>query len=325
MDTIVFCTDTHFRNSNPSYRRDEIFKNSLEEFKYVLDVAKENNALLIHGGDIFHTPNATNEVVSEVAELIVASGVRVALLVGNHDLIGSNIDTLRRTAGGLLRFCSDVVLLHRNAVRLNHTIIYGIPFSKENEVPTEVLSPQERTKDYVKADYTIVVVHSMITDQPEIIVNNSRRSVNPNNIVSSADIVLSGHYHPGFGKIKTKQLSWNTTFVNPGSMGRMTIEDAKRRPKYAIIRIENGISIKIKKIPFNKAIFDLDSFQQKKEDKENKNRFKEMLENVDTKDFFCGNITKQLNDMNLPDFLKNKTSQGVVERCVRKIAEVENG
>lgn len=325
MDTIVFCTDTHFRNSNPSYRKDEIFKNSLEEFKYILDVAKENDALLIHGGDVFHTPNATNEVVSEVAELIVASGVRVALLAGNHDLIASNIDTIRRTAGGLLRFCSDVVLLHRDVVRLKNTIIYGIPFSKEKEVPTEIIPVNERLKDYTKVDYTIAVVHSMITDQPEIIVDNSRRTINPNNITSAADIVLCGHYHPGFGKIRTKQLSWNTTFVNPGSMCRMTVEDANRRPKYAIIRLGEKISIKIRRIPFDKSVFDLDSYKQKKEDSEKKDRFKEMLENVDTKDFFCGNITKQLKDMMLPDFLKKKASQSVVERCVKKIAEVEDG
>lgn len=85
----------------------------------------------------------------------------------------------------------------------------------------------------LNVDFSILVTHSMLLDH-EFFTGVKHTIID--DVQTSADLVLAGHYHPGF-KEREKDGVW---FYNPGSMLRIenTAENHKNRPKVMIIDID---------------------------------------------------------------------------------------
>ena len=101
----------------------------------------------------------------------------------------------------------------------------------------------------LSVDLNILVYHGMLLDHkffsgvPHPLIDD---------VITSADLVLAGHYHPGFAQVELN----DTTYCNPGSGLRIenTAENRANTPKMAVIDIdESSAEFTIKYVPYASA------------------------------------------------------------------------
>lgn len=233
---ILFLTDTHITAKSPSSRVDvatDILLEKWREIRYVVD--KEGIDLILHGGDFNNTPDVSNSFTGEIASIIREMKAPMYVVPGNHDLYGYNITTLDNTKLGVLANAGVVNILKRGqGLEFDDVVISGQEYY--DKIDTGI------NNDYMM-DFTddkklnILVAHSMLMDHkfideiPHTVIND---------VVSDADLILAGHYHPGFDTVSIG----NTTFANPGSIYRNSNSKYHfDKPGYLIIetlRAEDG-------------------------------------------------------------------------------------
>lgn len=96
----LFFTDSHFHLFTNYAKPDEQYENDrfreqIEALQKVFDIAKEEKATVIFGGDLFHKRNAVNtKVYNEVFKVFARNqDVDVLLLRGNHDATTNSVYT----------------------------------------------------------------------------------------------------------------------------------------------------------------------------------------------------------------------------------------
>jgi predicted phosphodiesterase len=320
MTKLLFFTDCHFRHRTPLNRTDDILKTALGKMEHVLKFAKENNCILICGGDFWQTPSQPDFVAARVAELFEKYNQTTYFLIGNHDCIGGNIDSYKDNKLGLFQHYSWFKFLATNPIETEDVIIEGYDFSRELECPEHVPCREIKTNK-IRA----VVVHSMITDDSGVVVDGKSKTINWCSIQTAADIILTGHYHPGF---EVKQNPLGTYFVNPGAMVRLEASkiEMHRKPKFALIQIEKGISfIKLVEIPHKNNVFDVDLKNKISSSEEEKQKFFEALDSLKDEEIMAGNILSILDKFNvdkLPEDLKGIITEKIIKRCKDKVATI---
>jgi DNA repair exonuclease SbcCD nuclease subunit len=319
MTRIIFCTDTHFRNKSPFYRKDDILSTSLSEFEQVLKIASEKPcSIIIHGGDLFDSISPSDIVANKVAELLHKYSVPVLYTVGNHDVQTGNRTVFDAARVGLYRFFGNFSFLGQNPKVYGDCVICGYDYTRKNEV-IEHLDPVSDFNLRDKGMVIICVIHAMVTDENEIIVGGKRKTIRWDSITTTADVVLCGHYHPGFGK---KVNSLGSIFVGPGALARQSITDKDRGLQVAEIIIDKG-KAKVKLIPLvtDKTVFDLEKFRLVKADGEKKMRFLEDLEKI-CKSFSKENFLEIMASIKEND-LGFAISEKMIEHCCKKIEEAK--
>lgn len=96
----IFFTDSHFHlftdfSKPDEFYRNDRFKEQMETLNSVFTLAREKEATIIFGGDLFHKRNAVDTVVyNEVFKVFARNkDVAVLLLRGNHDATTNSIYT----------------------------------------------------------------------------------------------------------------------------------------------------------------------------------------------------------------------------------------
>ena len=96
----IFFTDSHFHLFTNYAKPDEFyyndrFREQIEALQKVFDIAKEEKATVIFGGDLFHKRNAVDtRVYNEVFKVFARNqDVDVLLLRGNHDATTNSVYT----------------------------------------------------------------------------------------------------------------------------------------------------------------------------------------------------------------------------------------
>lgn len=225
-------TDTHATAKNPSSREDVYFVAVLRKFMEIGELIKQHNVdAVIHTGDVFHTPRVSLKTVNRLAEIIQSWDVPVYVVPGNHDIDGYTIETLDQTVLGTLGSTNVVELLTRD-----NPIEIEVQGSRSHLIRIE---GQEyyadidtgKNDDYRfegEADFKILAIHSMLMERPYF------KEV-PHTLIkdvhSKADVILTGHYHPGFKEVKLN----DTYFFNPGALLRVEID--KRDPRCLLLDI----------------------------------------------------------------------------------------
>ena len=234
---ILHITDSHGTVKTPESRTDLFyvtFLKKLAEIAYVIKLHKID--MVIHTGDLFHTSRVSNKFMGQVAEIIQKWNVPLYVVPGNHDIDGYSIDTIDQTSLGLLAKTGVLKLLTRNnpiTVKAeqdgNH---FTVAISGQEYYP---MIDNGNMKDYEmqqdEADINILAIHSYIADTPQ---HPNIRCTYPKDIITNADIILTGHYHRSFA-IDID----NTSYYNPGSMLRVEMTDYNKNnmPQYGILDI----------------------------------------------------------------------------------------
>lgn len=241
---ILHITDSHGTVKGPESRRDVYYISFLKKLYELGFVVKQQKIdIVVHTGDLFHTARVSDKFAGQVSEMIKAMNVPFYVVPGNHDIEGYTTDTIDQTKLGLLAKAGVVKLLDRdNPIRLE--------CEQDGEKYTVAISGQEYYKNIDEgnmqdfemqqddADLNILAIHGYIADTPQ---HPSIKCTMVNDVVSDADIILTGHYH--------RQFYWsdgqNLDIYNPGSMMRVEQTEYNKThiPQYGILDIglnENG-------------------------------------------------------------------------------------
>lgn len=234
---ILHITDSHGTVKGPESRKDIYyitFLRKLYELGYV--VKKEKIDMVIHTGDLFHTARVSDKFAGQVSEMIKSWQVPVYVVPGNHDIEGYTTDTIDQTKLGLLTKAGVIQLLDRDNP-------ITITANQDGEEYTVAISGQEyyahidegNMQDFEmqqdEADFNILAIHGYIADTPQ---HPNIKCTMVGDIVTDADVILTGHYH--------RQFEWNGPDVdiyNPGSMMRVEQTDYNKThmPQYGILDI----------------------------------------------------------------------------------------
>ncbi|HHV27294.1 metallophosphoesterase [Anaerosalibacter bizertensis] len=250
---ILFFTDTHIRGTTPKNRKDNLVETLEKKFYEILSISKKYNVdYILHGGDLFDRPDVSVSIVSKFASILNKFEVPIYMICGNHDIYGHNPHTINRTMLGLFNSIEIINLIDENEVvflEKDNIIVQltGQPYTYNIDDKNSLCKYIVKDVD-PKADYSIHMVHGMLLNKPFI--KGIPYTLIDDIKSTKADITLSGHYHSGFGIIKSE----NKYFINPGSLIRITnsLREIERTPEVVLIEIDNNIDIKL--IPLETAL-----------------------------------------------------------------------
>lgn len=235
---ILHITDSHATVKAPKSRQDVYYYSFLRKLYEVGYIVKHSNIdLILHTGDLFHSPHISDKFTGQVAEIIKTFNVPMYVVPGNHDIDGYNIDTLEQTKLGLLYKTGVVRELDRlNPLKLSTTINnnkINIAISGQEYYPyIDSGNADDFLMQQTEADLNILCIHGYIADKPQ---NPNIKHTLISNINTDADIVLSGHFHQSFCVERNDGVG----FYNPGSMMRTEQNEYNKThmPSYGILEI----------------------------------------------------------------------------------------
>ncbi|MCH5586422.1 metallophosphoesterase family protein [Shimazuella sp. AN120528] len=247
---LLYFTDTHIRGTSPRGRTDDFFESMKRKLNEIIQIAEKNKVdYVLHGGDVFDRPNLSPAVVREFAQLFREFSVPVYAIAGNHDIFGHNPATVDRTMLGLLEAFGVLTLVKPK----EHVVLSDGTYQVQltGQAFHYDLDKRTITEDYavtnrIGADYCIHMVHGMLVDKalPEGVPHTMVSALLE--MESDADILLTGHYHAGF-PIQHKN---NKYIINPGSVARLSNQQAeiRRMPQVVLIELGKEIQIQFQKL-----------------------------------------------------------------------------
>jgi exonuclease SbcD len=226
---ILVVGDLHFRSVNPRARKDNFEEALLKKLNEVGVIASKVDAqALVFAGDLFDSPNVSLSTVGKLAIFLQSLELDVYAVCGNHDIPAGNRDAILRTPYGLLRELGIIQDVDRN-----YEWIPGVTAGWSDVRITgsgyDALTDTAEGHDYDCDDRLfssdkkihIHVVHSMLLPSAP---GFPMRHTLIDDVETSADVIVCGHYHTGFGIIKRKD---GKLFINPGALCRLSASEAE--------------------------------------------------------------------------------------------------
>ena len=235
---------------------------------------------VLHTGDILERPDTGSGIVGDLVEILLSYEKPIVGIVGNHDSWGQNPKSMRSTVLNIVHKAKvidfigpgDKRFIEKDGICLRIT---GQPFHYEIDRRDPMLDYYVDKHD---CDIAVHMVHGMLVDKPF--------PWGPytllDRVQTEADIILCGHYHPGFEHVFHRK---GTYFCNPGSIARTKVSDVDRRPRVALIEID-GSEIRFEFIPLKSApegsqVFNIDEVARAKERQERTRGWTERIRDID--------------------------------------------
>jgi len=233
--------DLHFRSESPRNRKDEYRETLLIKLYEVFQIANDNDAqAIIIPGDIFDSANVGLPTIAKLGSFLRYCtdhfGIKLFAVSGNHDLPAGNKAALERTPFGLLKSFEIIQDVEEYPYEGASVMITGYGFDFKTDTP-------EGAEQFISCDIvapdpvypTIHLVHSMLLTTPPAF--NMRHTL-IDQVETDADIIISGHYHEGFGIIRRRD---GKLFINPGSLCRLSASEAEmnRTVQVALLTIQS--------------------------------------------------------------------------------------
>ena len=231
MHRFIFVGDLHIRGNNPRNRIDSYKEALKEKLLEIFDIAKKNevSAILIPG-DVLDYHEIADGVKMEFADLFNQSPCDILTTIGNHDLPNNNLDTYDRSSLKTLQRLSDKLYVFKNDCYILDTIkISFMPYTSEVDIDGSGYVSSKINSNFTN----IHIVHGMLMkDKP-----NFEPYTLIDDVMTEADVILSGHDHTGYGIVRRIDGKW---FCNPGSLMRSSasINEMNRIPQIALITID---------------------------------------------------------------------------------------
>lgn len=235
---LIFTGDWHLRGNNPRNRIDDYPTTAVAKLQEVFKIAVERDAkYILMPGDVWDRPEVSIAVLLDFAKILNESPVPIFVTPGNHDIYGYNLGSYNRSSLRLLEMLVpnlQVIAEPTKAYRLSDgkypVYLTATPYSRQMDIDGYGYSPETDTgKDTVK----IHMAHGMLLDHKPPFDRYSDLYKVP----STADIVLTGHDHLGYGVYKRAD---GVTFCNPGSLLRISasVSEIERQIRVALVDID---------------------------------------------------------------------------------------
>ena len=215
MRDFVFITDTHIMTSS-RVRSGDVASDICNKLRFVVDYCNKNNAILLHGGDVFDKPTVADVTKNEIISILKELKTECYAIAGNHsELWGSpdynyktSFNTL--TSAGLMK---DLDLV--DCVEYDDVIITSkLPLKTRNK-------PQ------------IVINHAFLN------IEDGRWTCRFTDLqTTDKTVVLLGHDHVEYEDLK---LTEDLKIIRPGSFLRGVRTDTNcRTPKLVHLKVKDG-------------------------------------------------------------------------------------
>ncbi|WP_148269903.1 metallophosphoesterase [Desulfitobacterium dehalogenans] len=290
MDKFIVTGDLHFRSENPRSRKDNYRDALLVKLYEVFLIAQERRAkAIIIPGDIFDSSNVSLPTIIKLASFLddckAKFAIDVLVISGNHDLPAGNKGAISRTPFGLLtelEYIHDLERLDASRLMLLPTDMFessvtGCGFDYQTDTPdgadqymvTQSSFPESYPRIHALSSEDhprIHVVHSMLLAAAP---SFPMRHTLIDDVETNADIIISGHYHDGFGIIRRKD---GKLFINPGALCRLSASQAEmsRTVQVALLTVNSKTDFHAELIPLQSArpaeeVLDREAIVEKKE------------------------------------------------------------
>lgn len=232
---ILHITDSHATMKSPIGRQDQYYISFLKKLMEVAYVVKQEGIdCIVHTGDLFHTARVSNKFAGHVSEIIKGMNIPFYVVPGNHDIEGYSINTIDQTILGLLAKAGVVSLLTRDSpvsFVINDAFVVALS-GQEYYANIDEGNISDFDMQQSLCDFNVLAIHSYISDVPQ---HPNIKHTLAKDIVTNADIILSGHYHQQF-----EYHDANADIYNPGSMMRVEQNDYNKThiPQYGVLEIE---------------------------------------------------------------------------------------
>jgi exonuclease SbcC len=247
---LLFFTDTHIR-AFVNARRDDFFTSILSKMKEIGQIAEKHQVnYIIHGGDFFDIPVVSERLKGMVAAILRSYPVPVYVVPGNHDIIGQNIKTLNQTSLGVLVKSGVVIPLTRTSPALLRGKDLTISLQGQEYYKDMDKDIADYQVEPVSADFKILVTHGMLLPAP---FHPDVPSTVFNDVPNGADLILTGHYHPGWASPPRRP--GRPIMINPGSLARMnSMSSNYTRPIQVVLIDISPLGIAYKYIPLQSVL-----------------------------------------------------------------------
>lgn len=223
-----FFTDTHLRATTPEGRTDDFAKSILVKLEEIGEIFNQEKVeAVLFGGDLFNSPDSSYSIVYDAMSVLKAWNKRIVGIVGSHDYYGYQMKSLKRTALGLVVNSGIIELVGVEGHSSSITLEGGVDIFGTSHNYWLDQDPQNYRCDRISDNYMIQLAHGNLQDKPVIWEHQL-----VGNIKTDSNLVLSGHYHPGWEK---PILIENTTFINSGAIARLDNTGKERIPRVLII------------------------------------------------------------------------------------------
>lgn len=262
MERFIVTGDLHFRTENPRSRKDIYSEALLTKLYEIFQIAHYNDAqAIIIPGDIFDSSSVSLITIVKLASFLANCkeefGIDVLTISGNHDLPAGNKGSVPRTPFGLLTKLNFIYDLEEQdyeqfyddlfAIEVFGARISGCGFDYQ----TDTSDGAGQFAIGERSDNTplIRVVHSMLLPAAPTF---PMRHTLIDQVETDADIIISGHYHDGFGVIRRKD---GKLFINPGALCRLSASKAEmeRTVQVALLTIRSKTDFDAELIPLQSA------------------------------------------------------------------------
>jgi exonuclease SbcD len=258
MINLLYVGDPHFRGTNPRNRKDDYKAAWILKMQEVFDlVVKHQCKAVIFPGDLLDTPIISDglkmelsgmlsrQQVDGVADVFNRCPVDIYTTVGNHELTGYNLTTYQNSSLRVLEaltpklhvikdseasYFSNALFKDSDNIKLTFT-----PYSGLMDVDGYGYEPGPLHPSNTGVYLNIHVSHGMALDH----VPPFDRYSLIQRIETTADLILTGHDHTGYGIYHRPD---GKVFVNEGSLTRISasLGEMTRQIKVSLITVGEG-------------------------------------------------------------------------------------
>jgi len=211
---IVFAGDLHLRNTTPASRVDDFRAAQETKLDAILEIAAGPPlSALIFTGDLFDRPDPPYGLVTRYCRKFMDHPGAIFTIPGNHDVYGASLETLDRSALGVLAAADVVSLLRPDLPHVLDTAAgkiycYGSSYME----PRPPLAPS-----LLRNDRSLLVTHDMVLadrlyrEPDEFVTTDEFLRKHP-----GWNMIVCGHYHYRF-----LEQHGSCRILNPGAVVRI--------------------------------------------------------------------------------------------------------
>lgn len=302
---ILFFADMHLRSASdrPKWRVDNHYIAQFNELQDISKIAVDNKVdLIISLGDFYDNVRVSHQLIADTLAWCKTLSCPIFSIVGNHD-VNAYVTADRNNGLGVLFESGAIGQLDELIWADKKIIIRGVHVYLDPKQGNYMFDT--KYDDYFKivASHNFIIPHEVPFD-----------AVLPSQVQTNADAIFLGHYHKAFQHQEGK-----TTFVNPGSVSRWSVNE-QHQPQVFILDTETGmigVATLKSSLPATE-IFDLVGAAEMKNTEMNLQSFMDSLnstsfENIDVEQVVLTEATRQGILKGILDMALAKVQQAKVE------------
>jgi DNA repair exonuclease SbcCD nuclease subunit len=220
MSNVILISDLHLADKSPANCTDSYTEDLLDLLDQTVQLAKDNNAVAVWAGDVFHIKQPSrnsHKLVQDTIDVVNAYPNGLYIVPGNHDLTFDRMDSLDSQPLGTL-FKSGAKLLEGWSD--DYDFLYGVPWLqrfRQDTVDEAFLS--------WRACYTdrpmLAVTHAPLYPPGKELPYEFYPSEDWANSMGNVGSCFYGHVHAPHGVWKSAEVS----FCNNGALSRGSLDE----------------------------------------------------------------------------------------------------